>query len=187
MDACLFIDCIIDHPSIQKSFCVVFTRARHMPLHQTFISIHPRSSDAGHSVWGGGSLNPRRTSRWGEGRCCRASCVCPAPPHVPPPGRWAGPERRAAALWDPGHHQAAGPTALLAYSEGERGWCSDSLCWAFLFYLIEKHSGSGKEEEIGSPPETIILSILIRSSDTRTMLQFSFEHSACFHYSVVVI
>lgn len=83
MDACLFIE-FIDLPSTQKNFCEVLNWHSFL---QTFISIHPCSSDAGNSVWGGGSLNPRRASRRGEGGCCRASRVRPAPPHVPPPGR----------------------------------------------------------------------------------------------------
>lgn len=81
-------------------------------------------TDAGNSVWGRGSLDPCCASCRGEGGRCGASRVCPAPPHVSPPGRGTGPECRATALWHPSYHQAAGPTPLLAYSEGERMQCS---------------------------------------------------------------
>lgn len=77
------------------------------------------ASDSGDPVRRRGGVDSRRAPGRGEGGRGRAGGVRPAPPHLPPPGRRAGAERRAAALRDPSGHQAAGPAPLLARGEGK--------------------------------------------------------------------
>lgn len=147
-------------PPIQMNFCVIFSwHIAHLYSRRSFIFFFLLSSDAGNSVWGGGGLDPRCAPRWGEGGRRRAGRVRPAPPHVSPPGCWTGPERRAAALRHPSYHQAAGPTTLLAYRQGERRRGS---CWGWQKHsirslLIYRHRG--RERKKGSPRQTIIMSI----------------------------
>ncbi len=75
-------------------------------------------SDSGDSVWWCGSVDPCRPSCWGKGGCCWAGSLCPASPHLSPPGRRTRPECCAAALWYPGCREALGSATLLACGKG---------------------------------------------------------------------